>query len=140
MGISGSRSSGGSQGLPTQQPTIPVTPAPTPTPAPPPFQFAPRPQTVMPYQTPERLAGSGTGAQSAFGSQQPMGFNPMQAFLSSLPELGSTTPPPDVTQAYQVPPSTIGTTPAAAPQAGGPSASSLHVRDAFKNAIQNWFG
>jgi hypothetical protein len=66
---------------------------PTPMAAPPPFEFTPRPATVQPYATPDRMVGSGTGAQNAFASQRPLGFDPVQSFLSSLPELGSTTPP-----------------------------------------------
>lgn len=125
-----------SQGLPTQQAPVPMA-------APPPFEFAPRPQAAMPYQTPERLPGSGTGAQPAFASQRPMGFDPVQSFLSSLPALGSTTPPPDVTQAYQVPPSTIGFTappPVAQPVAPPSGPAPAVGGDELRFAIQRMFG
>jgi hypothetical protein len=54
--------------------------------APPPFQFVapPQAQSFAPYVTPPRIAGSGTGAQGAFASQRPPGFDPVQAFLASL--------------------------------------------------------
>jgi hypothetical protein len=87
-------------------------------PAPAPFEFAPRP-TVQPYVTPDRIPGSGTGAQNAFASQRPLGFDPVQSFLSSLPELGSTAlpqinmslPPAPIQDAIPVPGAQPGVSP-----------------------------
>ncbi len=103
MGISGSRAgsrsrtSSPTQGLPRNETVTPVNPAvPTTggfsTAPPPPFVFADRPPTAQAYQTPPRIPGSGSGASPAFASQQPQGFNPVQSFLSGLPDVGSTTP------------------------------------------------
>ncbi len=88
MGLSSNR-----PGQPQPQPLqgLPASPqAPTPLPpAPPPFQFAPPPSPVLPYQTPPRQFGSGTGAQPAFASAQAPGFNPVQAFLAAYPASGN---------------------------------------------------
>jgi hypothetical protein len=121
-------------------PSIPVNTAP-----PAPFEFAPRPATVMAYQTPPREIGSGTGAQNAFASQQPPGFNPVQALLASLPPLGSTTPPPSP---VQYPPAqaapTIGLPtqqapiPVQAPQSTLPAQG--RPLDIFRTAIRQKFG
>jgi hypothetical protein len=68
-------------------PTSYSTPAYTQTPLPqtqatPSFQFAPQITPPQAYVTPLREQGSGTGAQNAFASQQPVGYDPVANFLA----------------------------------------------------------
>jgi hypothetical protein len=55
--------------------------------------FVPRPANAQLWVTPLREQGSGTGAQPAFASQQPPGYDPVANFLASLPPLGAQTQP-----------------------------------------------
>jgi hypothetical protein len=90
----------------------------------------------MPYQTPERQYGSGTGAQPAFGSQQ--GFDPVQSFLASLPALGSTTP---WVNNMEVPANAGQFAPTAAPvaQGAGQTPGQEHIYNTFRDAISRMF-
>jgi hypothetical protein len=134
------------QGLPQNETATPVTPtAPLgggfSTAPPPPFEFAPRPADAPVYVTPERLQGSGSGANSAWASQQMAGGNPVQSFLASLPSVGSTTP---WVNDMRLPDGSMVPAPQApvtqAPVAQAPTAPNNHgyapISDKFRTALQ----